>query len=44
MDEIIAQCGYVDKSHFIRTFKKACFVTPMQYRKLSRENALPEEE
>lgn len=39
LDEIIAQCGYVDKSHFIRTFKKACFVTPMQYRKLSRENA-----
>lgn len=42
LDEIMARCGYVDKSHFIRTFKKACFVTPIQYRKISREQGLAE--
>ena len=37
LDEVIAQCGYNDKSNFIRTFKKAFFVTPMQYRKIARD-------
>ena len=44
LDDVIALCGYVDKSHFIRTFKKACFITPIQYRKLSREDGRAEQE
>ncbi len=32
LDEIIARCGYWDKSNFIRKFRKVFQVTPMQYR------------
>lgn len=34
--EISYCCGFADQSHFIRTFKQAIGVTPLQYRKLGR--------
>jgi AraC-like DNA-binding protein len=37
LDSILSACGYVDKNNFCRKFKRLEGVSPMQYRKLARE-------
>ena len=34
LDEVLAACGYVDKSNFIRKFKRAYQITPVGYQQL----------
>lgn len=36
LDEILKRCGYVDKSNFIRKFRRHNGVTPMNYREMMR--------
>ncbi|MDR1637548.1 MAG: helix-turn-helix domain-containing protein [Treponema sp.] len=37
LDSILSACGYVDKNNFCRKFKRLEGISPMQYRKLARE-------
>lgn len=37
LDEVVEQCGYVDKNNFIQKFKKTHGYTPIQYRKIASE-------
>ena len=37
LKQIVEQSGYIDESNFIRKFKKAENVTPMNYRKRYQE-------
>lgn len=41
ISEILAACGYVDKTNFMRKFKRQYGMTPMEYRQTS---SVPEEE
>lgn len=38
LDEIVARCGYWDKSNFIRKFKRIYHITPMQYREAAHSS------
>jgi AraC family transcriptional regulator len=34
LTQVSYECGFADQSHFIRSFKQAVGVTPLQYRKI----------
>lgn len=38
LDEVIERCGYVDKSNFIRKFKRAYQITPIRYRETQQKD------